>query len=136
MKRSRSWSERGPRCGKVQVVAFVLDPSLPADTQQVAESRGGEEGNPSPLALDHRVGRQRGAVYRSLDLRSGHAALGQVGCRSCNLLRRDGHLVHVADQVDEIVMMLAHVAAHQYLLSDPPHTVQRGASAPCDRRSG
>jgi hypothetical protein len=82
--------ERHERLGMVGAQSIEMRARLAAELEEVLEPGGGYEGCPRALALEERVGRDRGAMRETLDLCCAH------GLGSCDdrilLARLRGHL--------------------------------------------
>jgi hypothetical protein len=83
------------RLGPRDVDVVQLELPLAADLERVAETRGGDEPGARALALDERVGEERGGVHDAREARGGQA-LGAQDRRDAGRYRAGGIVVVVS----------------------------------------
>ncbi len=73
---------RHQRIGPLHVDVVLLEAVLPGHLERVAEALGGEQRGAGALALDQRVGGERGAVHHQTDIGRPALGLGQDGAHA------------------------------------------------------
>ncbi len=106
-----------------QVVAVLLDACLPAQPEEIAEARGGDESRAGAASFEDDVGGQRGAVHDAADRTRGQLRLRERRLQPAP--HADERIVRRREHLDDVLGTRA-VVHH--------HIGERAADVDTDRR--